>query len=994
MYKITNIQFFFSELLQSVLIPSFIQFKKQCLRNSIFLRNFICFDKVKFIFGLVMNKKLYLIDGMSLVFRAYHALFTSGLKTPSGEPSGAVFGFTNLLTSLIEKENPEYIAVIFDTSEPTFRHKLYPDYKANRSACPEDLVPQIPKIKLLLDYLNLPRFELHGFEADDLIGTYSKLASNNGFEVACVTSDKDFYQLVNDKVKLYKPGKRGEDFEIIDIDGVAEKFGVKPAQVIDVLAIIGDTSDNVPGVKGIGDKTAIPLVQNFGSLENIYENIEKIEKPAVKNKLIENKDTAFLSKTLVTIDTNITNEFSIEKFKFNTPDYLNLDSFFASQGFNTIRTKWRNKGIKDNFDYLGERSIFSESIEIKTNEIETIKDLKKDYIFVDSIEKLHSAVQELEHSSILSFDIETSSLDRDNCEIVGISFSAIENKAFYIPVHSINYHQQEVDLFNFDQKQNEVQWENSLPQADVFEVIKPLLENEKIGKCGQNVKFDMYILSRNGIDVNPIIFDSMVASYLIDPDQKHNMDALSQKWLNYIPISISSLIGEKKSKQFSMRDINPAEISDYACEDADVALKLKNVLEKEIEKNNLVNLAYNIEFPAIAVLTKMERNGVAIDSNALAELSSKIEIQSAELKKNIFTEAGIEFNIDSPKQLGHILFEKLMLPTAKKTKTGFSTDVEVLSELALTYPIANFILEYRTLMKLKSTYIDALPKLVNPKTNRIHTTFNQTVASTGRLSSTDPNLQNIPVRTELGREIRRAFVSGNKDNLILSADYSQIELRIMASMCKDEKMIDSFKKGLDIHSTTASVLFGNEISDVNSDQRRIAKTVNFGIMYGLGSFGLSQRLAISRNEAKRIIDNYFAKYPGIKKYMDDTIHFTQQNGFAQTLMGRRRFFTDINSKNNNLKTAAERAAINMPIQGTASDMMKIAMVNIDREMTKLKMKSKMLIQVHDEFVFEVDRNEIDEMKQLVTELMQSALPLGEVPVVAEVGIGENWFEAH
>ena len=940
-----------------------------------------------------MNNKLYLIDGMSLVFRAYHALFSSGLKTPTGEPSGAVFGFTNLITSLVEKENPQYIAVVFDTSHPTFRHELYPEYKANRSACPEDLVPQIPKIKNLLDLLNIPRMEMPGFEADDVIGTYSKLASDNGIEVACVTSDKDFYQLVNDKVKLYKPGKKGEDFEIIGLDGVAEKFGVEPKNVIDVLALIGDSSDNVPGVKGIGEKSAIPLVQNFGTLENIYDNIDKIDKASIKNKLIENKETAFLSKTLVTINTTITNDFQLDNFKFNKPDFKSLDSFFSSMGFNTIRSKWRNKGINAGVDYLGEKSI-SEQTNEEIATIQNIQDLNKEYVFVDNLEKLKLLVDELSKAEILSFDIETSSLDRDNCEIVGISLSAKENHAYYIAVHSHNNSEKTVDLFTVADSESKQQWENSIPQADAFALLKPLLENKTIGKCGQNVKFDMFILSRNGINVTPIVFDSMVASYIINPDEKHNMDDLAVKWLNYKPISISTLIGEKKSKQSSMRDINPAEISDYACEDADVALKLKNILEKEIEKNNLHDLAYKVEFPAIAALVKMESNGVSIDINALKELSMKIEKESKELTKKIYDEAGIEFNIDSPKQLGHILFEKMMLPTAKKTKTGFSTDVEVLTELALTYPIAEYILEYRSLVKLKSTYIDALPKLVNPKTGRIHTTFNQTVASTGRLSSTDPNLQNIPIRTDLGKEIRKAFVAGSEDFEIMSADYSQIELRIMASMCQDKIMIESFQNGVDIHAATASVLYNLDLKDVNSDHRRVAKTVNFGIMYGLGSFGLSQRLGLSRSESKQIIDNYFAKYPGIRKYMDETIEFTRLNGYAQTLMGRRRFFNDINSKNNNLKTAAERAAINLPIQGTASDMMKIAMVNIFEEMEKLKLKSKMLIQVHDEFVFEVHKSEKEIMKSLVSELMQNALPLNNVPVIAEVGFGSNWFEAH
>ena len=578
-----------------------------------------------------------------------------------------------------------------------------------------------------------------------------------------------------------------------------------------------------------------------------------------------------------------------------------------------------------------------------------------------------------------------------------MAFAINEGEAYYIPTDGLSTGDKKSSKNSslFDESEATKVWDSMLPFAEVVEAIKPVLENKNIGKCGQNLKFDAYIMNRFGIDLSPIVFDSMVASYILDPDSKHNMDDLSKKWLNYAPVSISTLIGEKKSKQISMREVDPKSISDYACEDADVALKLKNILEKELAKEpKLHALAKDIEFPVIEVLRRMETAGVAINKAALAELSSRISIETKNLTAKIYEEAGIDFNIDSPKQLGHILFEKLMIPPVKKTKTGYSTDVQVLTQLAEIYPIAEYILDYRTIVKLKSTYIDALPKLINPETGRIHTTYNQTVASTGRLSSTDPNLQNIPIRTEMGKEVRRAFIPQDKNNIILSADYSQIELRIMAYICNDDKLIGAFKEGLDIHAATAAVLFDKDLEAVNQDDRRIAKTVNFGIMYGLGSFGLSQRIGIGRKEAKEIIDNYFEKYAGIKKYMDMTIQSCRETGYAETLCGRRRYFKDINSSNHNLRTAAERGAINMPIQGTASDMMKIAMINIDRLMREQKLKSRMMLQVHDELVFEAIPEELDILKSLVVEEMQNALKLGDVPAIVDTGTGADWYEAH
>lgn len=925
---------------------------------------------------------LYLIDGMSLVFRAYHAMAKSNLTGPNGEPTGAIFAFANILTNLLEKHKPEKIAVVFDTSEPTFRHNLYPEYKANRAEFPEELAPQLIRIKELLNYMGIRQVELHGYEADDIIGTLAKQAASHGVNVFCITSDKDFYQLVDEHIKILKPSRTGPDLELVDYPEVFEKFGVTPDRVVDVQALIGDAVDNVPGVKGVGEKSAMPLIQEYGSLEGLYENVEKVEKKAVKEKLIANKEMAFLSKQLVSMDLNVPIDETHLDCELQAPNGNMLSEFFSEVGFRTLKVKWAERS--------GNLSLTMESEIAEESKVDNISDLQHDYKLIDDWTGFDAMLKDLAQYNILSFDLETSSLDRNNCEIVGVALSAKENTGCYIATVDGGATQSE-DLFSTSE---EVVNYKALPIKEVLEKLKPILEDQAIGKCGQNCKFDTYILKRFGVEVSPIEFDSMLASYVLNPDSKHNMDDLSEKWLNYRPISIKSLIGEKKSTQKSMKELDPKEISNYACEDSDVALKLRNKLILELEKTGQTALARNLEFPLVEVLTRMESAGIAIDSIALKEISNKIEITARELTEKIYEEAGQSFNIDSPKQLGQILFEKMQIPPVKQTKTGNSTDVEVLTQLSYSYPIAANVLEYRSLVKLKSTYIDALPKLVNKKTNRIHTTYNQTVASTGRLSSTDPNLQNIPIRTELGKEVRRAFVSGNPNSVILSADYSQIELRIMAHICNDDTLIEAFRNGFDIHAATAAVLYDKKQDEVTSDMRRVAKTVNFGIMYGLGAFGLAQRLSISRSEAKNIIDTYFEKYSGIRKYIDMTVEFTTKHGYAETLCGRRRYFPEIASSNRTVKQQAERAAINMPIQGTASDMMKIAMISIDNELRQRKMKSIMMLQVHDELVFEVPNEEVEELRVLVKELMESALPLGRVPVLVETGVGKNWFEAH
>lgn len=920
-----------------------------------------------------MNK-LYLIDGMSLVFRAYHAMFKSGLSSPEGLPTGAIFGFTNIITKLLEIENPENIVVVFDTSAPTFRDDMYDLYKANRTEFPADLAPQLLKIKELLNHLNIPQYELDGFEADDIIGTLAKTASKENIKTFCITSDKDFMQLVDDNIKLLRPTSKSEELQLIDYSEVKEKFGVTPEQVIDVQALIGDSVDNIPGVKGIGEKTAFPLIQEYGSLEGLYENLDKITKVAVKSKLETDREMAFLSKKLVTIKIDCPIDFELNESKLKEADFISLDKFFQEVGFTTLRRKWQEKALKS-------KTVvdFKEDITIQE-----FNDSKVEYHLVVNEKDLDKLITKLKSAKEISFDLETDSLNTMTCDIVGIALSVKENEAYYIGVSS----DQKEDLFS---EKTEV----DLLDIDlVISRLKPILEDKNIDKIGQNSKFDSLILRRHNIIVSPISFDTMLASYVLNPDDKHNMDDLSLNWLNYKPVKITKLIGENKKTQITMKELTPEEIRDYACEDADVTLKLKKKLEEAIKKEKMHKLAYDIEFPMVEVLTEMEFNGIKIDKNELKIIEIELTKEADRIKAEIFEETGLEFNLDSPKQLGEVLFERLGLPVIKKTKTGYSTDNQVLTELSQSFDIAKKIVEYRSLTKLNSTYVSALPKLINKNTGRLHSTFNQTVASTGRLSSTNPNLQNIPIKTDFGKEIRKSFIPKNKDYVIFSADYSQIELRIMAYFSNDAHLIAAFKNGVDIHSATSSKLFNKKLEDVTSDDRRVAKTVNFGIMYGLGTYGLSQRLGISRASAKEIIESYFESYPGIKEYMDSTIESTKEKLYTETLCGRRRYFKNINHSNHNIRSQDERAAINLPIQGTASDMIKLAMISIHKALQQTNIDAKMILQIHDELLFEVHKSDLNKLSELVIELMQTSLSLGEVPVLVETGFGENWYLAH
>lgn len=935
-----------------------------------------------------------MIDGMSLVFRAYHAMYRSGLTNSEGEPTGAVFGFANIITSLLEKYDPKHILVVYDTSAPTFRDEMYDEYKANRAEFPEDLAPQLIKIKQLLELFGIPQLELDGYEADDLVATLAKKASENKIDSFCLTSDKDYYQLVNEHIKILKPSSKGGDLELVDYAEVKEKFGVRPDQVIDVQALIGDSVDNIPGVKGIGIKTAFPLIEEYGSLEGVYENLDDIKSKTVRTKLEEHKEMAFLSKKLVTLKNDCPIEFDINKYEFKNTNFDGLDKFFEYEGFRTLRAKWNERSGKATISTNIEEEVPTES--------HTFDKSNTDYKLIKTEAALGELVVQLQNIEVLSVDLETSGLSKNECDIVGIALSFAEGTGYYIPVIGKNelteikpenkslFEQEKIDETAHNRK---LRAEKSLPIDYVLKELKPIFENGKVGKCGQNIKFDQYILMRYGVELAPIVFDSMVASFVLNPDTKQNLDALSEKWLNYKPIPIQTLIGENKKDQKSMADLSPEDISDYACEDADLALRLKNKMEKEILGGAQEKLAYQIEFPSITAINRMELNGVSIDIEALEVLQADISKKLDELELQIYDEAEMQFNINSPKQLADVMFGNMGIPPVKKTATGFSTNEQVLTQLAPQHKIAEYILDYRQLSKLQSTYVTALPRMVFEGTNKIHTTYNLTVASTGRLSSTDPNLQNIPIRSDLGKMVRKAFIP-SEGNILLSADYSQIELRIMAYICKDENMLNGFINEADVHAATAAILYGIPQSEVTQDMRRIAKTVNFGIMYGLGAYGLAERLGLSRGEAKEIIDNYKDKYKGIMGYIDSTIESVKKIGYAETICGRRRYFPNINSNNRVLKAADERAAINMPIQGTASDMLKIAMINIDREILKRGLKSKMILQVHDELVFDVVKSELDELTAMVIDKMKTALPLGEVPVLVGTGVGSNWFEAH
>ncbi|MCI0450637.1 MAG: DNA polymerase I [Chlorobi bacterium] len=946
-----------------------------------------------------MLKRLFLIDGMALAYRAYFSLIRTPLISSKGLNTSAIFGFINTLNKLIDDEKPDYIAVAFDTDKPTFRHKQYKEYKATREAMPDDLVPQIDKIKEVISAFNIPMIELHGYEADDIIGTLVKRAEKEGVISFMVTADKDYMQLIDKNIKLYKPtrsaqGRQISDVEIIGVDGVKERFGVTPDRITDILALMGDKVDNIPGIPGIGEKTASALIQEYDSLDNLYKNIDKITKPKLKENLITHKDNAYLSKELATIHIEVPLDVDFHKLTYSEKNVALLEKIYTELEFKSLLKKL----IGSSEQGLNIQAVSVEQPgETKPAEPQKLQDINSyphKYYTIKNDEEFKRLCKKLNTLDEFSFDTETLSEEPIGAELVGLSFSYDEGEAFYVP---LKYKEkQETDLFG-QPVSGEPSAEGELPDVNLDTVInelKPVLEDKKIAKIGQNIKYDMLVMKKYGINFQNIGFDTMLAAYVLKPESNYKLDYLSESYLNYKSISFDDLTSTSKASiHLTMDQVSYKEVSDYAAEDADVTLRLYHRLEYELKKISLDNLCREIEFPLIEVLADMEYTGVKIDTGILSEINEELKSAEKRLEFEIHKLAGVQFNINSTKQLSDVLFNKLNLAAKKKIKTGFSTDTGVLEELAEEHPIAVKLLDYRTVTKLRSTYTEGLMAIINKKTAKVHTSFNQTVAATGRLSSANPNLQNIPIRTEIGRSLRKAFVPEKKGNLILSADYSQIELRIMAHLANDEKMIKAFEKNKDIHAETASRIFKVKMDKVDQNMRRKAKEVNFGLIYGIQAFGLAQRLNIDQREARDIIQSYFANFPTVNQWLEKTREFARKNGYTETLAGRRRYLQNINNKNTVVRQRDERIAINMPVQGTAADMIKIAMIDIYEEFKKRKLKSKMILQVHDELVFDCEKDELETVKKIVENKMKHAIKLN-APVDVETGEGINWFEAH
>ena len=928
--------------------------------------------------------KFVIIDAMALAYKGYFAFISRPLTTSSGEPTSAVFGFINQLFKIIEETKPDYLAVGFDSKEKTFRHEMYQNYKSSREAMPEDMIPQIKRIREVIEAFNIPIYILPGYEADDLIGTALKEAEKVGFDCYAVTPDKDYIQLISENIKIVKPGKSTDEIVIVDEDKVREEMGFEPIQMIDYLALVGDSSDDIPGVAGVGPKTAIPLIQQFKSVEGIYKNIDKIEKAGTVNKLTESKENAFLSKKLATIKTDTPFHLNFDEAKFHNPDLEKLLKLFGELEFKSFAVKLKKLFVEKDFEVKTEKTdtVVADDVSANGKELSVFEKGKVKYKLILTYKDAKDLAQKLAESQLFVFDTETDGLDTLNVKLAGCAFSIKAKEAFFVATNPAS---QSTSLFASNMS-------DRLPIDDFIKLFKPVFENNKIKKVCQNGKFDIGVMRYHGINVKNFYFDTMLASYVLDPDEKHGMDELSEKYLNYKPIPILDLIGSKKTPE-KIFEVDPNQLSDYSCEDADITYRLYELLRKELKTENVEKLAFDVEFPLVPVLEDMERTGVKIDVKSLNGFSEELLNKMNSYSKNILKLAGENFNINSTQQLQKILFEKLKLPPTTKTKTGYSTDAKSLEMLKGTHEIIDEISEYRQVSKLKSTYADALPQLIHPLTGRLHTSYNQAAVSTGRLSSNDPNLQNIPIRTELGKEIRRAFIPRDKNHVILSADYSQIELRIMASICGDETLCNAFKNGEDIHRRTAALIFKVDPKDVTQDMRRKAKEVNFGILYGLGPFGLKTRLGITQGEAKNIIDDYFSSFKKVRKFMDDCIASAKKKEYAETLYGRRRYLKNINSKNRVVQQFEARVAINMPIQGTAADMIKLAMIKIHDALEKNKAKTKMVLQVHDELVFDAFKDEVDDLRKLIVEIMENALPLN-VPVIAETGVGDNWLDAH
>lgn len=939
-----------------------------------------------------MQKKLFLLDAMALIYRAYYALIRNPRLTTTGRNTNAQFGFTTTLLDLINKEKPTHMAVAFDTHAPTERHTSFVDYKANREDAPEDLLDALPDIKRIIEGFNIPVIELDGYEADDVIGTLAWQAAASGYTVFMVTPDKDYGQLVKDNVFIWKPPYMGSKEEVLGPKEICDKWQIKDVhQVIDILGLMGDAVDNIPGIAGVGEKTAMKLLAQYGSLENILANADNIG-GKMGEKIKAGHDNAILSKQLATIITNVPVSFHEEDFCLKEPNKEKLTEIFTELEFKTLgkRVLGDNFGGQSDSGAKGrvqQTDLFGNTVDTPAAtpaaaaEEEGLNILMADknientphnYQLTDSPEKRTALLTLLQQYNEVSFDTETTGTDANAVEIVGMSFSVVKGEGYYIPMPP--------------------DWEAA---RAILEEFRPLFENEKITFIGQNIKYDMIVLKWYGLEIPGKVFDTMLAHYLIEPEGRRSMDMLSAQYLQYAPVSIETLIGKKGKGQGSMRDVALDQIKEYAAEDADITLQLKEKFAPLLPQKAVEKVFYEVENPLVQVLTNMEYEGIRIDTQTLSDYSRELDTEIRRAEESVYEQAGVRFKLASPKQLGEVLFEKLQLdPKAKKTRTGqYATGEDVLQKLANKHKIVDDILIFRELSKLKSTYVDALPLMINARTNRVHTSYNQAVAVTGRLSSNNPNLQNIPIRTDRGREVRKAFVPRSEEFTLLSADYSQIELRIIAAISEDAGMSSAFRDGVDIHTATAAKVYGVDIADVTSDMRRNAKSVNFGIIYGVSAFGLSENLGIARGEAKTLIDNYFAQYPAIRDYMDNQIRYAQKNGYVETLLGRKRWLKDINSSNAVVRGYAERNAINMPIQGTAADMIKLAMIAVHKIFKANNLHSRMILQVHDELVFDAHQDEVEIIKPLIREAMKNALPLS-VPVEVEIGTGKNWLEAH
>lgn len=930
-----------------------------------------------------MDKRLFLLDAMALIYRAYYALMRSPRITSRGRNTNSQFGFTNTLADLINNQKPTHMAVCFDTAALTERHTDFTDYKANRQEAPEDILSAIPDIKKIITGFNIPCIEKDGYEADDIIGTLAKQAEKAGYEVFMVTPDKDYGQLVSEKIKIYKPGYQGGSVEILGVEEVCKKWDIDDvSKVIDILGLMGDSVDNIPGIPGIGEKTAAKLIKEYSSIENLIENADKI-KGAVGEKVRNGIDKAILSKKLATIILNVPVEFHEENFLIKPMNKAALTEIFTELEFKSMGKRILGEDITvpqsgkaSQLNLFGNAVVAqtSEEIIIASTEIKTIQNTDHDYILVSGEKEIKDLVQKLLSYKEISFDTETTNVDANYANLVGMSFSVVPHHGYYIAFT------QDKSITN-----------------EILSWLEPLFSSLNILWIGHNLKYDLTVLKRAGIELKGKLFDTLLANYVIDPESKRSMDFLSEKYLGYIPISITELIGKKGKLQGNMKDVDVEKAKEYAVEDTDITLQLKNKFEPELFAKNVEKIFYEVESPLVKVLVDMEYEGINVDVEFLKSYSDSLEKEIIDAEKNVYEQAGLKFNLASPKQLGEVLFDKMQLDcNAKKTKSGqYATGEDVLIKLSKEHKICEDILIFRELTKLKSTYIDALPSLIHPESGRVHTCYAQAVAVTGRLSSTNPNLQNIPIRTEKGREIRKAFIPRDSNHVLVSADYSQIELRIIAAISGDPNMIDAFKNDKDIHLTTAARVFNVDEADVTKEMRYKAKSVNFGIIYGQGAFGLAENLKISKSEAKEIIDNYKLQFPGIQAYMDNTINFCRERGYVETLMGRKRWLKDINSANFTIRSFAERNAINSPIQGAAADMIKLAMIKIHSELKTRGLKSAMLLQVHDELVFDVPKDELNIVKPLILECMQNAMLLpNNVPSKAEIGEGNNWLEAH